>query len=84
MQASIRPIRTASEFVEYHVWFIGICLAEPKEKSVNNSLTQEILRSYLGDDIVETTDPFDLNDNKRDRARRPVIGEADGIYGRAS
>ena len=56
----------------------------PKEKHVNNSQKQETLRPYLGKDIVETTDPFDLNGNKGDKPRCPVIGEADGIYGRAS
>ena len=48
----------------------------PEEKSVSNSRTQENLRPYLGKDIVETTDTFGLSGNKRDRPRRPVIGEA--------
>jgi hypothetical protein len=52
-------------------------------KPVSNSQTQEILRLYLGKDIVEMTYPFNLNGNKRDKLRCPVIGEADGIYGRA-
>ena len=38
--------------------------------------TAENLRPYLGKDIVETTDTFDLSGNQGDRPRRPVIGES--------
>ena len=57
-------------------------MAVPKENQLATAKRKKLSGRTLAK--IETTDPFDLNGNKRDEPGCPAIGEADGINGRAS